>query len=225
MELIPSGMLAELDSMVLPMVLPMAVLLLLPALFYVKRQRSTTTSTSQKVQTSGRGAGRLRCVPVTNLHPEELIRLEDFLLQHWDTTAINYEHLVKLSTYVWIIEKNHAVLACAWAAAHDEGCWNKHSWILYSVCVHTDYRRRSLCRFVMEKIAEDAQQQRIWQLVLWVDVPITVPYADNKKWRIGMYHKFGFNIVSTHKENWGATFTVCMVKPLSAPTACAVAQH
>ena len=60
-----------------------------------------------------RGASRLRCVPVSKLYPEELILLNNFLLQHWDDTAINYENLVKLSTYVWIIENNHNVLACA----------------------------------------------------------------------------------------------------------------
>ena len=171
MELNP-GMLAEV--LLDPMLLPMTVLLLLPALFYIKCQytsQSTTTSTSQ---TSGRGASRLRCVSVTKLHAEELMLLEDFLLRHWDTTAINYANLVKLSTYVWIIEKNHAVLACAWAASADKLAWNKHSWILYSVCVHTEFRERGLCRIMMDKITEDAQQQQIWQLVLWVDVDLSV---------------------------------------------------
>ena len=225
-------MLAELD----PMVLPLTMLLLLPALFYVKWQRirsSITTSTSPAVQTFVRGASRLRCVPVRKLQAEELVLLKDFLLQHWDHTAINYENLVKLSTYVWIIENNHNVLACAWAAVDNELSCHGDSWLLYSICVHTKVRRHSLCRIMMGKIEEDAKQQQIWQMVLWVDVDLKVKYALNKSWHIKMYrNKFGFEIVNLHEENL-TTCTVCMVKPLvkpqlkplPAPTACAAARR
>jgi hypothetical protein len=225
MELIRSGM-----------VLPLTMLLLLPALFYVKWQRirsSTTTSTSPAVQTIVLGASRLRCVPVRQLQPEELCRLKDFLLLHWGETAINYKNLVKLSTYVWIIENNHNVLACAWAVVDHELSCHGDSWILCSICVHTKVRRRGLCRIMMGKIEEDAKQQQIWQMVLWVDVDLEVKYALNKSWRINMYHReFRFEIVNLHEENL-TTCAVCMakplvkpqLKPLPAPTACAAARR
>ena len=167
----------------------------------------------------------MRCVPVRKLLPEELIVLKDFLLQHWDHTAINYQNLVKLSTYVWIIENNHKVLACAWAATDNELSCHGDSWILYSICVHTKFRERGLCRKMMHIIEEDAKQQQIWQLVLWVDVDLTITFSLNNSWRIKMYYRFGFRIVSQHEENSGMNYVVCMVKPLAAPTACAAAQR
>lgn len=200
------------------------------ALFvYIGRQATNISRESEQPKSlmpppQSARMGRLRCVPVKALLPTELERLKQFLYAHWDHTPVNFTDLLKLSKYVWIVQWDDKVLACAWASvanpeehAHWHGtpeCTGKYSWILYSVCVHTDYRRRHIFNTLMQKITSDALRQQVELLVLWVDIDLTLSYAQNNSWRLAMYRKVGFKTAGTHQENYGNNFVSCMTKPV-----------